>query len=551
MQLEDFPIKEEAVKRFVKANRRQWKGRSIKATGEKYVFVNLSMVRMQSAWMLPKLFYARGVADTLGAKVIVITWREQPLLDAICKSFGFSHYCIETEDRKKPLFAAKALLDTFLFMLSDGSGRGLQRLKIGSFNAGRAIYEDILRTSEFSTIRSARNTTCIKKMVHILWMFYTLREFCKTHRPVFAIADDTAYHEALISSLFHSFGAKVVNTEHEQEMVLGFDQKGNPNRVHLMMQLKYRDMIRDLGKKEAGEAEEILDGRFKGTNGRNIDRGAFKDKRVLSREEAVSELGLDPKKKNIVIMAHTFTDAVYNYGDLFYRDYYDWTENTLALAAKNDRVNWILKPHPTRSAYHESQDSIEDMFARYKKDNMFILSDDVSAESIKNLADALITIGSNAGGEFACFGIPVVIVGKPYFGKMGFTLEPRSRKEYELCMQHIDEIKPLSPAQTETAKKAFYLRNKLGPSALGTKYDDEFAMLINEQYKQMGDEIALAYFESNDGTEKYNTKITESIAEYVENHDMQKCKYYTQGVKRAKELRLKNSSTDNDGRREI
>ena len=37
-----------------------------------------------------------------------------------------------------------------------------------------------------------------------------------------------------------------------------------------------------------------------------------------------------------------------------------------------------------------------------------------------------------------------------------------------------------------------------------------------------------AYFESNDGTEKYNTKITESIAEYVENHDMQKCKYYTQ-----------------------
>ena len=536
MQLEDFPIKKEAVDRFVKANRRQWKGNAGKAAGDKYVFVNLSMVRMQTAWVLPKLFYARGVADTLGAKVMVITWREQPLLDNICESFGFSHYCIEREDKKKPLFAAKALLDVLLFMLCDGSGKGLQRMKIDGFMAGRAIYEDILRTSEFSTIRSARNMTCFKKAVHILWMFYTLREYCKKHTPVFAIADDTAYHEALISSLFHSFGAKVVNSEHEQEMVLGFDKNGNPNRMHLMMQLKYREMIRDLGKKEAKEAEEILEGRFQGKNGRNIDRGAFKDKRVLSREEAVSELHLDPNKKNIVIMAHTFTDAVYNYGDLFYRDYYDWTEKTLALAAKNDDVNWILKPHPTRSAYHESQDSIEDMFARYKKDNMFILSDDVSAESIKNLADAIITIGSNAGGEFACFGIPVVIVGKPYFGKMGFTIEPRSKKEYELCLMHAGEMKPLDDSQTETAKKAFYLRNKLGPSALGTKYDDEFAKLINDQYRQMGEEIALAYFESNDGTEKYNTRITESIAEYVAKHDMKECKYYTQGAKRAAEL---------------
>nr|MCR5129818.1 hypothetical protein [Lachnospiraceae bacterium] len=193
-------------------------------------------------------------------------------------------------------------------------------------------------------------------------------------------------------------------------------------------------------------------------------------------------------------------------------------------------------PHPTRSAYHESQDSIEDMFARYKKDNMFFLSDEFSAESIKNLADVLITIGSNAGGEFSVVGIPAVIVGKPFYGNLGFTIEPASRGAYEECLAHIQDVKPLSEEQIRTAKKAFYLRNQYGPAILGTKYDDEFGSLVNEQYRHMGDKMALAYFESNRGTEKYNTQITESITEYMEHHDMKTCKYYTQGVLRGKEI---------------
>ncbi|MBR3105459.1 MAG: CDP-glycerol glycerophosphotransferase family protein [Lachnospiraceae bacterium] len=561
MAQEDFPIRKEAVEHFAEVNRRQWSKDAAK-TEEKYVFVNLSMVRMQMAWVVPKLLYAKGVADTLGAKVIVITWREQPLLDEVCDSYGFTHYCIEKEDKKNLRFFAKALTKVLFFMLRDGTGSGLQKMKIpvdlpggkslkrlkagaGSpkqslgaeeYNAGRAIYEDILRTSELSTIRSARNKICIKKATHILWMFYTLQAYCKKHPPVFALADDAAYHEALISSLFRSCGAKVINSNQEQEMVLGFDDNGNPNRMHLMMQKKYREMIDDLGDKEVERAEQILEERFRGKNGRDIDRGAFKDKRVLTREEAVEELHLDPKKKNVVIMAHTFTDAVYNYGDLFYRDYYDWTENTLALAAKNDKVNWILKPHPTRSAYHESQDSIEDMFARYKKDNMFFLSDEFSAESIKNLADVLITIGSNAGGEFSVVGIPTVIVGKPFYGNLGFTIEPATKKGYEDCLMNIQDVKPLSEEQIRTAKKAFYLRNHYGPAILGTKYDDEFGSLVNEQYNHMGNKMALAYFESNRGTEKYNTQITENITEYMEQHDMKTCKYYTQGVLRAKEI---------------
>ena len=91
MRQEDFPINKDAIDHFVKTNLCQWKSSTDNTSGEKYVFVNLSMVRMQMAWVVPKLLYAKGVADTLGAKVKVITWRENALLDDICNSFGFSH----------------------------------------------------------------------------------------------------------------------------------------------------------------------------------------------------------------------------------------------------------------------------------------------------------------------------------------------------------------------------------------------------------------------------------------------------------------------------
>ncbi len=99
-------------------------------------------------------------------------------------------------------------------------------------------------------------------------------------------------------------------------------------------------MLPTLSEKEEKEAEELLDGRFSGKNGRKIDTGAFSG-RVASREELAREMGLDPSKKNVVIMAHTFSDGVFNLGRLYFRDYYDWLEQTLKLVADITNVNWI------------------------------------------------------------------------------------------------------------------------------------------------------------------------------------------------------------------
>lgn len=520
---EDFPGDIELISQYITENKKQWK--KVEHTKE-YIYVNLSMVRLQFGWIIPKLYFAKGLEEKTKANVIVMTWRENSLFTQLVESFGFEHIVLDSLNMRNIGVMVKALFQTMRFMLSDGTGEGLKKINAGDLKIGKNLYEDILRTSSLSTIISAKNKICIKKMIHLLGTVDSIQKLCLKKFPKFMICDDIAYHEGIFIKLFLQKNAKVFNVSSMGKEKITVKENGDIKTRSEQKNEMFKNMIKQLDESSVTWSEKYLCERYEGKNGRNIDRGAFSGKAVLSRGEAQMQLGLDPTKKNIVIMAHTFTDAVFNYGELFYRDYYDWTEQTLQLAAKNEKVNWILKPHPTRNSYHEENDSIEDMYERNRKTNIFLLPDDVSAESIRNFADVILTIGGNAGAEFACEGIPAIIIGKPYYQGFGYTIEPKSKMEYEKCLSSIEQIPRLNEEQVNTAKKLFYLNNYPTESI----FADEFGTLINEEYKKMTDRIALQYFESNKGTESYNNDLIVKITEYVHTHDMTKCNYYQQGA---------------------
>ena len=503
------------------------------ANSNKYVYVNLSMVRLQMIWVLPKLLYGMGAAEATGAKVAAITWNENKEFTDFLSSLGIEHVCLETENRKNIIAGFRAVWTSLLFVLKNAKGEDLQKYKISGLPAGRAIYEDILRTSELSTIRTVRNKVCIKKMIHILWMVYSLDSYLKKHNPVFCIADDIAYHEGIQLALFKKHGAKVYNMNIKGDGKVCFDKEFKTVRWGEIRCKLFHDKINGIGEEEISKAEKLLEMRFKGKNGRDIDRGAFTGKEVINREEAEKRLNLVSGKKNVVIMAHTFTDAIFNYGDTCYKDYYDWIEKTLLLAQKYNNVNWILKPHPTRSAYHESEDSIEKMYERYRMKHIYFMSDDISTESIKDIADVMITIGGNAGAEFSCVGIPVIILGKPYYKGFGYTIEPKNREEYEQVLNEIDSISKLNNEQIKTAKKVFYLGNN--PDKFPLKFDDELFELLIKQDKKMSDEYAMELFESNSGSEKYNDDVMEELLDYFTKNDYCDCQYYKRGKQRVLE----------------
>jgi len=536
MKDEDFPINKKILDEFINYNSSLWVDDkfdiddSLSSSG-KTIFINLSMVRMQVAWIIPKLLFAKGIQSKHGGNIVAITWRENSDLTEFFSSFGVGHYCIEKENKKNISSAIRALAYTIKVIMY-GDGEKLKKFSIGNIPVGRAIYEDILRTSEISTIRSIRNYTCIKKIFHLLWMYFTLEDYLKNHKPSFDICDDCAYHEAMQTALFSRNGAVVYNCSEEAERFIGVSEEGIVKRISEDLQEKVRMNIDTVSEEDLECINRILEDRFAGKNGRNIDRHAFAGKKVLSKEEAFAELGLNPKKKTVIIMAHTFTDAVFNYGDTPFKDYYDWTEQTLRIASLNDHVNWILKPHPTRKAYHESKDSIEDLFKRYKTDNMHFLEDRFSAESIKNFVDVLITIGGNAGAEFSCFGIPAVIVGSPYYKGLGYTIEPGTLKEYEDILGNIQDINRLNDSQIKTARKAFFLTTQRMDKMLGKGFNDRFCIELKKKYNNMLDEMTTDYFESNKGTEKYNTEILKFVEEWQRTNDIKECDYYLRGTEK-------------------
>lgn len=530
-RVESFPISEEKVREFIKINREKWsidskKGATSKSP-QKYVYINLSMVRMQVGWFIPKLLFAKGIEEKTGAKPIAITWSDNPLLTELIESFGIEHMSLDSICSKYPGSFLSAGFKTLFFTLFDGSPEGLQSMNAAGIDLGRNLYEDILRNSSLSTIRSCKNKTCIKKIFHLLWATYALKAMMKEKPIEAAVIDDMAYHEGMFIRLFMACGARVYACSNVSEHLVELDNNGEVIRHSGYSAKRCRKAYDELEEDCIAKADEILEARFSGKNGREIDRAAFAGKKVLSRDDMIEAYGLDSSKKTAVIMAHTFTDAVFNFGRYYFRDYYDWVEQTLKLARDIKDVNWILKPHPSRDVYNESVDSIEALFDKYKADNMCMLADDVSAESIKNIADVVVTIAGNAGAEFACLGIPAVIVGDAFYKGYGFTMEPASFDEYKKVLESLGNIDRLGDKEINAAKKLFYVRN----SSINNpaKFTDDFSLLINGTYKEMENTIAKQYFKSNEGTDAFNDRMIEVLTGYAKDNSFISVEYYQRG----------------------
>jgi len=528
-RIESFPISEEKVRDFIEINKAKWNSdaKSSDKKSSKYIYINFSMVRMQVGWFVPKLLFAKGLQEKTGATPIAITWSRNSLITELIESFGIQHISLDEICNGHPMSFVKAAFKTIGFTLFDGSPEGLKNMKAVGIDLGMNLYEDILRNSSLSTIRSCRNKTCIKKIFHLLWATYAMQSMINSKPIEAAVIDDMAYHEGIFIRLFMKNKANVYASSNISEHKVELDSKGNVIRHSGHASIRCRKTFDEFQGEYLSKADELLEARFSGKNGREIDRAAFAGKKVLSRNDIIETYGLDTNKKTAVIMAHTFTDAVFNFGRYYFRDYYDWVEQTLKLAREIKDVNWILKPHPSRDVYNESIDSIEALFEKYKADNMCILADDVSAESIKNIADVVVTIAGNAGAEFACLGIPAVIVGDAFYKGYGFTSEPKTYDEYKATLESLGKIEPLSDEKINAAKKLFYIRNI--DNASDEKYDDEFSNMINGIYSEMEGAIAKQYFKSNDGTKEYNDKMIESISKYIDTKDITQVAYYQRG----------------------
>lgn len=177
-----------------------------------------------------------------------------------------------------------------------------------------------------------------------------------------------------------------------------------------------------------------------------------------TKEEFNAKYGLDIKKKNIFVMLHAFTDFPNSHFEaMLFQDYADWFLKTLEYAKGDTSVNWIFKRHPSDFLYPTKDIDFSALFSEKFEHITFLdLHDKVNTLSLCNIADAVVTCIGSAGFELPAFAkIPPIIAGDSHYSGLGFTIEPKDKKEYFEELSRLSTITPLSDEQQRIAKAAY------------------------------------------------------------------------------------------------
>jgi len=197
-----------------------------------------------------------------------------------------------------------------------------------------------------------------------------------------------------------------------------------------------------------------------------LSRRNQQGKQKKSKQEIVSQLGIDSQKKTAVLFSHILWDANLFYGDDLFEDYEEWFIETVKVAVLNPNVNWIIKLHPgnvwKRNREKISGELREVFLIREKVGELpahiFLLhpDTDINSFSLFELADYGITVRGTVGMELPCFGKPVFTAGTGRYSGFGFTIDSDSREQYLDKLKHIHEFSQLTEEQMMLAKKHAY-----------------------------------------------------------------------------------------------
>jgi hypothetical protein len=179
-----------------------------------------------------------------------------------------------------------------------------------------------------------------------------------------------------------------------------------------------------------------------------------------------ADLGLDPGRKVAVLFSHVLWDAAMFYGRDVFPDQGRWFEETLRLAAEDDRVQWLVKLHPALFWMLE-RDGVRREPAEFAMIREAVgelpphvrlirPDDDVDNVDLFQIVDAGVTIRGTVGLELPRLGVPVLTAGTSDYTGRGFTVDASDADEYAQNVRGIADLERLDDEQVRLAKLYAY-----------------------------------------------------------------------------------------------
>jgi hypothetical protein len=208
--------------------------------------------------------------------------------------------------------------------------------------------------------------------------------------------------------------------------------------------------------------DSLVEGRYGGKSEQKDAALAFNPKHKIykKKNEFCSSFNLDSEKPNVFISLHVFNDFPNHFLGV-YKDYFDWMIHTLEIIVKNDKVNWIIKEHPSSHLYHtkdlDLRKIVEGKVGMYKNIVFISRESNFNTASIQYVADSIVTAAGSSAIEFACFGIPSLICAKTYYHPYDISFYASSMTKYEEQLLSIQGYKKLGKDKRDIAKIIYYL----------------------------------------------------------------------------------------------
>lgn len=398
-----------------------------------------------------KLFESFKIKNTIG------------MIEQVYKNFSFY--------KKNSIYLISMILSICYSFLYIFNKKKFLKVSMYGIKVGDLIYDDIIRSK-----KSILKKNYFEEIYYIfkltntnLQQYHILTKISNLYKIKYYVCTHSQYVDyGFIFRFFYKKNIIVIESTDDQLFICLNSYKKNAYFP------KYHPEVRKLIEKKLSkiqnedkllkESKMKLKQRFEGKMNQVDTKLAFNNEKIIYNLKTLkSSLYINNNNPCVFIMAHVFKDAPQGISEnLLFSDYLEWIIQTIKYISNIKSVNWIIKEHPASHIYNEKE-VIQKIIRKYTSVNnsIYVCPDNFNTASILEVADAIITCTGTAGLEFSCFGIPVILAGKPFYSDFGFTYESQTIQEYYNHLKNISSYKKLNSQQIKYANTIYNIFDNL------------------------------------------------------------------------------------------
>ena len=196
---------------------------------------------------------------------------------------------------------------------------------------------------------------------------------------------------------------------------------------------RFKNLTKSEKKKGIILAKKELIKKFKGQNTIDTTYGERIPitQKIRKKDKTISS-------NNILIAAHSFSDAPHVFGKFVFEDHYEWLK-FLAEQSKNSKYKWYIKIHPY--FYDDEIVYMRKIFKNYS--HVSILSKDTTNQELINTGiKFVLSVYGSVVYEYAYFGIPSILASKNHpYENYNFLKDAGNKNEYKKLISNLDNLK--------------------------------------------------------------------------------------------------------------